>query len=94
MPDLSCLSSSQALAGDGELCHHPNNMAELTIGYVAGLISLGVFIGGFLTFALSNTRYISTTDRKSLFTVQVLYPTFLNFILAGILRDKETAATW
>ncbi|KAH8891705.1 hypothetical protein GQ53DRAFT_865652 [Thozetella sp. PMI_491] len=45
-------------------------MGELTVGYVAGFIAVGIFVA------------------------QVLIPTGLNFILAGALRENETAATW
>ncbi|KAF2868844.1 hypothetical protein BDV95DRAFT_500206 [Massariosphaeria phaeospora] len=45
-------------------------MAELTVGYVAGLVALGIFVAQFWG------------------------PTQLNYILAGTLQDKETAATW
>ncbi|KAK0716066.1 hypothetical protein B0H67DRAFT_645739 [Lasiosphaeris hirsuta] len=43
---------------------------ELTVGYVAGIIALGLVI------------------------VQILLPTVVSFLLAGTLRDNETAATW
>ncbi|KAF2123035.1 hypothetical protein BDV96DRAFT_681620 [Lophiotrema nucula] len=44
-------------------------MAELTVGHVAGLIALSIFVA------------------------RVWSPTQITFILAGLLRDKETAAT-
>ncbi|KAH6961737.1 hypothetical protein BKA56DRAFT_647759 [Ilyonectria sp. MPI-CAGE-AT-0026] len=45
-------------------------MAELTTGYVAGIIAFGIVVA------------------------QLWCPTALTFILAGQLRDRETAATW
>ncbi|KAK3985241.1 hypothetical protein QBC44DRAFT_275673 [Cladorrhinum sp. PSN332] len=43
---------------------------EVTVGYAAGFIALGLFL------------------------VQLWCPTIVTFILAAVLRDKETAATW
>ncbi|KAL2196962.1 hypothetical protein P885DRAFT_68872 [Corynascus similis CBS 632.67] len=45
-------------------------MAELSVGYTAGLIALGIFIA------------------------QIWVPTAISFLLAGFLRDEETAASW
>ncbi|KAF4466271.1 hypothetical protein FALBO_6867 [Fusarium albosuccineum] len=45
-------------------------MAELTVGYVAGIIAFGIVIA------------------------QLWCPTAITFVLAGQLRDRETAATW
>ncbi|KAL2136976.1 hypothetical protein VTI74DRAFT_11158 [Chaetomium olivicolor] len=45
-------------------------MAELSVGYTAGLIALGIVIA------------------------QLWLPTAITFLLAGILRDEETAASW
>ena len=67
-------------------------MHELTIGYVAGLISLGVFIG--VCSCQEDVKFEAPTDSMSPSAVQVLYPTTFTFILAGVLREKETAATW
>jgi len=72
--------------------NHPTNMAELTIGHVAGLISLGVFIGVYS--CQKDVKFEAPTDSMSPSAVQVLYPTSLTFILGGVLREKETAATW
>lgn len=73
---------------------HPTNMVELTIGYVAGLISLGVFIGMCSLPCQEDVKFEAPADSMSPSAVQVLYPTSLTFILAGVLREKETAATW
>lgn len=72
--------------------NHPTNMTELTIGYIAGLISLGVFIG--MCSCQEDVKFEAHTDSMGPSAVQVLYPTSLTFILAGVLREKETAATW
>ncbi|KAL2019177.1 hypothetical protein VTK56DRAFT_10049 [Thermocarpiscus australiensis] len=45
-------------------------MADLSVGYAAGLIALGIVIA------------------------QVWLPSILAFLLAGVLRDDETAASW
>ncbi|KAK4119572.1 hypothetical protein N657DRAFT_650068 [Parathielavia appendiculata] len=45
-------------------------MAELSVGYTAGLIALGIVIA------------------------QLWLPTAISFLVAGLLRDEETAASW
>ena len=69
-------------------------MAELTVGYVAGFIALGIFIGEFADVKEQPLRHLEQTLANGKFTAHVLTPTLLTFVLAGILRDKETAATW
>ena len=69
-------------------------MAELTVGYVAGFIALGIFIGEFADLKEQPLRHLEQTLANGKFTAHVLTPTLLTFVLAGILRDKETAATW
>lgn len=65
-------------------------MAELTAGYVAGLINLGIFIGETPAYRENKT----SADLESHLPVQAFSPTAINFILVGVLRDRETAATW
>lgn len=63
-------------------------LSELTVGYAAGIIALAIFAG---TFACHFIGYDADLNKC---LVQLWCPTVLTFILAAILRDTETAATW
>lgn len=72
-------------------------MMEISVGDAAGLVALGMFIGTSYTFPMQfhplPFRAIKLIcSRKH--SVQFLCPTLLLFILVGIVREKETAATW
>jgi uncharacterized membrane protein YidH (DUF202 family) len=65
------------------------------VGYVAGIIAFGIVIGKFCFLiregfcAKQNTRSVLTQV-----VAQVFCPTAITLIIAGQLRDRETAGTW
>lgn len=62
-------------------------MGALTSGYVAGIIAFLVVIG---EFKVQQESELLTKP----YLVKILFPTALSFILAGELKDEETAGTW
>ena len=70
-----------------------SEMAELTIGYVAGLIALGIVIGQFSPPLLTTTKEFAALINAAK-TAHLWCPNALNYVLAGILHDSEPAATW
>jgi hypothetical protein len=70
-------------------------MVELTVGYVAGIIALGIVIGKFC-FQIREDLCLKGNIRGVLTRVsaQLFCPTAITLIIAGQLRDRETAGTW
>ena len=65
-------------------------MVQLTVGYVAGMIAAGIFVGMSLKM-LSPFVFEPAANRK--FSARLWSPNALAFILSGRLRDKNPAAT-
>jgi hypothetical protein len=67
----------------------------LTVGYIAGFIAAALFVGMLIFIFYCQTQSSKLLSRPNWRSVaQVWAPTALAFILSGILRDKNTAATW
>lgn len=98
---ISALAVINAMTAPSEITKASRNvsfygMVELSVGYTAGLVALGLVIGGFgeptelVRRPMGRTSLISTHHH----TARLWLPTAVCYILAGALRDKETAASW
>ncbi len=69
-------------------------MVQLTVGYVAGFIAAGMFIGKLISHTFVRFLFSGKVENLLLTLARLWAPSIITFILSGLLGDTNSAATW